>query len=216
MEFLSYSGTSLQDPSGERGFQEETSPSSTLPPKTQTHCEDLSIVPEKVLMLIIMNEQLLYHRRKFFSFTVNQCLQINLEYILARYVTLCKNFHSTGSVSRPLFCSTMWARLSRETRSLQLHTAVPWIRDDWGSEVRNSCGSPYISFITGLDDTLSSSLMKVFTCASRPSNTCGVRRERDVKVNIAKRSFHLQSPQPVRTRLCTVLAITMFFLINYF
>ena len=70
----------------------------------------------------------------------------------------------------PSFCSTMWVRLSRDTLSLQLHTAEPWMSEAWGSEDMNRTGSPNTRFMMGLEETRVSVRMKPLTllrCLSR-------------------------------------------------
>lgn len=89
------------------------------------------------------------------------------------FLTLCRNLHSTGRVSLPSFCSTMWVRLSRDTFSLQLHTAEPWIREFWGSEAKKKRGSPKMSFMIGLAEMRESARMNVFTSFSCLSKCCG-------------------------------------------
>lgn len=90
-----------------------------------------------------------------------------------RFLTLCRNLQSTGRVSFPSFCSTMWVRLSRETFSLQLHTAEQWIRGFGGTEAKKRRGSPNKSFMIGLAEMRESARMNVFTSLSRLSKCCG-------------------------------------------
>lgn len=82
------------------------------------------------------------------------------------YLTFCRNLQSTGKVSRPLFCSTMWLRLDMDTFLLHLQMDELWMREFWGRERRKSPGSPKVNFMRGLEDTRSSSLMKAFTSLS--------------------------------------------------
>ena len=89
------------------------------------------------------------------------------------FLTLCRNLQSTGRVSLPSFCSTMWVRLSRDTFSLQLHTAELWIREFWGSEAKKKRGSPNMSFMIGLAEMRESARMNVFTSFSCLSKCCG-------------------------------------------
>lgn len=91
-------------------------------------------------------------------------------------LTFCRNLQRIGSESLPPFCSKMWPKLRRDTRCLQLHTDELWTKELCGKFFRNSRGSPNVTFITGLDDTLSSSLMQAFTCASCVSKPYGGKK----------------------------------------
>lgn len=100
------------------------------------------------------------------------------------FLTLCRNLQSTGRVSLPSFCSTMWVRLSRDTFSLQVHTAELWIREFWGSEAKKRRGSPNTSFMIGLAEMRESPRMNVFTSFSCLSKCCGEddrRKKKHVK-----------------------------------
>ena len=84
-------------------------------------------------------------------------------------LTLWRNLHSRGSVSLPSCCSTMCVRLSRESSSLQLHTAWLWIREPRGREARKRRGSQYFSLKTGSQDTRSSAWIRSLASFSRLS-----------------------------------------------
>ncbi len=66
----------------------------------------------------------------------------------------------------------MWVRLSRDTFSLQLHTAEPWIREFRGSVAKKRRGSPNMSFMIGLAEMRESVRMNVFTSFSCLSKCC--------------------------------------------
>ena len=86
-------------------------------------------------------------------------------------LTLWRNLQSRGSESLPSCCSTMCVRPCRESSSLQLHTAWPWIRDR-GREARKRCGSQNISLKTGSRDTRASARTRSLASFSRLSRCC--------------------------------------------
>lgn len=94
------------------------------------------------------------------------------------FLTLCRNLQSTGRVSLPSFCSTIWVRVSRETFSLQLHTAELWIREFRGSEAKKRRGSPNTSFMIGLAEMRESARMNVFASFKCLSKCCGGEDDR--------------------------------------
>lgn len=111
-------------------------------------------------------------------------------------LTLCRNLQSTGRVSLPSFCTTMWVRLSRDTFSLQLHTALPWIREFGGTEDKKRRGSPNNSFMIGLAEMRESARMIAFTSLSCRSKCC--RRQDDkrktcsLQISFARQSYFLK------------------------